>query len=55
MDYGNITQFISSVGFPIACCLAMFYYVNSTMKDLQKTIENNTLAISKLLAKLDID
>ena len=26
-DYGNIVQAISTVGFPIVCCLLMMYYV----------------------------
>lgn len=48
----DITTLISSVGFPIACCVAMGFYVNNTTKDMQKAIENNTKAITKLLVKL---
>ena len=27
MDFSNVVQIISTVGFPIACCVAMGYYV----------------------------
>lgn len=36
-----IVSFISSVGFPIAACVAMYVMVN-------KTINNNTKAIEEL-------
>lgn len=32
MDYGTVTQFITSVGFPIAMCCAMMWYVYDTNK-----------------------
>ena len=28
MDINTITQIISNVGFPIACCIAMFWFNN---------------------------
>lgn len=47
MDIQEITQVISSVGFPIVACGALFWMINTTMKDLRdvivqltKTIEN---------------
>lgn len=55
MDWQGITTLISSVGFPIACCVAMAIYVNSTVKDLTKTINNNTTVLEKLLTKLNMD
>lgn len=29
-------QAISTVGFPIACCAAMFWFINNTLKDLRE-------------------
>ena len=29
-------QSISTVGFPIACCAAMFWFINNTLKDLRE-------------------
>lgn len=55
MDYNAITTLISSVGFPIACCIAMGWYVNNTVKDLSDTIRNNTTVMEKILTKLDLD
>ena len=32
MDINTITQIISNVGFPIACCIAMFWVNNNNEK-----------------------
>lgn len=45
-------QIISSVGFPIACCCFMGYFIISTMKDFMRIIENNTDALKELTIKL---
>lgn len=29
-------QAISTVGFPIACCSALFWFINNTLKDLRE-------------------
>lgn len=58
--YNAIIQAISTVGFPIVCCLLMMKN-NKEMRDanakkeesLQRVIENNTLSITKLYAKID--
>lgn len=55
MDVNSVTQLITSVGFPIFCCIAMGWYVNTTMKDLTNTISNNTKVMEKILTKLDLD
>lgn len=54
-----IIQMIGSVGFPIAVCLACFWYINrqtSTHKEeLQKVtdaLNNNTLVIQRLSDQL---
>ena len=58
--YNAIIQAVSTVGFPIVCCLLMMknnkeiQNVNAKKEEsLQKVIENNTLSITKLYAKID--
>lgn len=60
MDIGVITQLISSMGFPIACVIAMFYFWNKEREDhkaeMQKMTEalnNNTLALIKIESILE--
>ena len=59
MDVETITQVISNLGFPIAVCLGLFWYlmkVNDAHKEetekLRQTIENNTLIITKLYERM---
>lgn len=58
--YNAIIQAVSTVGFPIVCCLLMMknnkeiQNVNAKKEEnLQRVIENNTLSITKLYAKID--
>ena len=58
----DISDFISTVGFPIVVSVAMFYqnnvlsqsYQNIT-QELSTKIESNTLAITRLIERLDKD
>lgn len=58
----ELSDFISSVGFPIVVSFAMFYqnnvlsnsYQNIT-QELTAKVESNTLAIMRLIEKLDKD
>lgn len=59
MEYNIIVQLISSVGFPIVACCALFWQMNQQdirhkeeIDSLRETIEKNTNAIEKLIAKL---
>lgn len=51
----NIVQLISTVGFPIVCCVALGYFIVNELKELRTAINNNTLVIQKLLDKLNKD
>ena len=58
--YNAIIQAVSTGGFPIVCCLLMMknnkeiQNVNAKKEEsLQRVIENNTLSITKLYAKID--
>lgn len=44
-----ITKLISNVGFPIACCIVMFYQ-NSKLKDC---LERNTQVLGELKDKIE--
>ncbi len=55
MDISVITQLIGSLGFPIAVCVAMFYYWNKEREDhkseidsIRAALENNTQALIKI-------
>lgn len=59
MNVTDITQLIGSLGFPIVCCGALFWYMvkekdahKAEMAELRKSIEANTLAINSLCAHL---
>ena len=58
--YNALIQAVSTVGFPIVCCLLMMKNTRemqdaNTKKEerLQSVIENNTLGITKLYEKID--
>lgn len=60
MGVNEITQIISTVGFPIAMCVYIIYTMQkqsenhkTEIDELRKTIENNTVAIVKLVEKID--
>lgn len=62
MDISAITNLISSVGFPIACCIYLIYSNNKIaekhadeMEKMRQTVENNTKAMIKLCAKIGVD
>lgn len=53
MDVSAITELVSNVAFPIAAFVMMFYSSTKTIEDMRKTIEENTLVMTKLAEKLD--
>lgn len=55
MDISAISTFISTIGFPIAACIAMFWYINKQsdihkqeVDKLSDALNNNTIALTKL-------
>lgn len=59
MSISDIVQFISTVGFPIAMCLALLWYIKDiTEKHKEETekftdaLNNNTLVLQKLCDSL---
>lgn len=62
MDFQQILTAISTVGFPIVMCGALFWYMiqqrdahKSEIDEMTKAINNNTLVLQKLLDKLGDD
>lgn len=53
MDAGSIGELVNTVGFPVAAFCLMFYMVNSTLKELQTTVNKNTEVLVRLEEKLD--
>ena len=60
MDYNTVLQMISTIGFPIAMCVYLLFYIKSfdekyceQLNNMAKAIENNTLAITKLMGMID--
>lgn len=58
----ELSEFISTVGFPIVVSVAMFYQNNilssnyqKLTQQLQDKIENNTEILTRLIEKLDQD
>lgn len=59
MDPTAIAQLISSLGFPIVCCGALFWYMmkekdahKEEIAELRKSVEANTQAINNLCAHI---
>lgn len=50
----SVVQLISSVGFPIVACLFLWKYINDTLKEFSKVINENTRMLNKICDKLDI-
>lgn len=60
MDISAVSQLIANLGFPIAVCCILFWYVYKVEKThkeeidtLTHAIENNTIALTKLESKLE--
>ena len=59
MDFTTVTQFVSTLGFPIAVCLICFWYINKREEQhkeevtkLSEAINNNTFVMQKLVDRL---
>lgn len=44
----DIVTVISTVGFPIASCIGLGWYIVNTQKELIKVVQANTRALDKL-------
>lgn len=48
-----IVSVIGSLGFPIVCCFFLWKYINETMKEFTKIMQENTLMLQKLCDRMD--
>ena len=60
MDASSIVTVVSQVGFPIAMCLVMAWYIKYTndqhkeeIDKITEALNNNTLAVQKLCERMD--
>lgn len=54
MALNDIVSVIGSLGFPIVCCYFMWKYINTTMKEFQNTMAENTKMLSRICDRLDM-
>lgn len=62
MDISAVTTLIGSLGFPIVCCITMFYYMvkqgeqhKQEMDKVTEALNNNTIALTKLADKMGVN
>lgn len=53
MDVSTIAQLVGSVGFPICMSIYLIYFMQTELKEMRKSIENNTLTMQKLMDSLN--
>ena len=60
MDANAVIQLVSTLGFPIVMCAALFWWVTKTdashkaeIDKMSEALNNNTLALTRLIEKLD--
>ena len=53
MDVNVIAQLVGSVGFPICMSIYLIYFMQTELKEMRKSIENNTLTMQKVIDSLD--
>nr|DAT76202.1 MAG TPA: YvrJ protein family protein [Caudoviricetes sp.] len=60
MDFNQIISSIANLGFPAILCVLMFWKMDkqdenykNVMASMEKTINDNTLAITKFIEKVD--
>ena len=53
MDVNLVMDLVSNVAFPIAAFVMMYYSNTKTIEELRKTIEENSLIMTKLSERLD--
>lgn len=51
MDPNAIASLVGSLGFPIVCCGALFWYQNKTMKEFSEKNEENIKEMSKSVSQ----
>ena len=62
MDVGTVTQIVSTVGFPIAMCVTLLWYIKDITdkhkqetEEFTKALNNNTIVLQKLCDTLGVE
>lgn len=53
MNADSLVTILSNVGFPIAMSIFLIYFMQTEMKEMRKTIENNTITMQKVVDSLE--
>lgn len=53
MELTDILTAISTVGFPIAACIGLFWMINKSVKEMTAAINNNTQVILRMTERMD--
>ena len=55
MEFNEIAQLVSTLGFPIVCCVFMWRHINTTQKEITNAVNRNTTVIEKLLTRIEME
>ena len=55
MDFSDVMQMVSTVGFPIVAAGVLLWFLSTKMTTLEQAVQNNTLVMQRLLDKLGGD
>lgn len=50
-----IASMIGTIGFPIVCCVFLWKYINTTMKEFTNTMNENTKMLTKICDRLELE
>lgn len=53
MDPAAILQAVSSVGIPAVMCYLLWKHMTETTKDMQRTVNENTIAVARMTQLLE--
>lgn len=53
MNFDTIASLVGSVGFPICISIYLIYFMQTELKEMRKSIENNTLTMQKVIDSLN--
>lgn len=51
MDPNAVASLVGSLGFPIVCCGALFWFQNKTMKEFSEKTEENIKEMSRIVSQ----
>lgn len=53
MEWETIVQLISTIGFPIVCCLFMWKFITETMKNFSTLIRDEMASNQKMFSEIN--